>query len=295
MLPVTNTQYTDSSSAHHEDAITSERETINQLRLRALADNAGAPDPSVSENLISSLRKLAFHLRALARPQEALGFDNEAVELGRELVGKYAGPEGRDIKHLSSSLHALAWDYCALHRHEEAVLAEKEAIDHRRTLLAMDPGVAKDLAASLKNLGFYLRALEGVRLFRSLPASTAELHSYLHTLAWEHHSVQQYEEAVRIEREAVDLLRRLNSDRDPRIVKELASALKNLACYLSTLAHFQELLGLDTEVIKLQQELLDVEAETIAISDLASSLGGDLDQSEDVLTVGDGIAVGGNL
>ncbi|KAJ6615669.1 hypothetical protein B0H10DRAFT_1949689 [Mycena sp. CBHHK59/15] len=240
-----------------DDVIALERETIDRLRTPAKTD----PSLSITKKLASSLGKLGFHLRALDRPQEALDFDKEAVELRRELMGKYAGREGRDIQHLSSSLQSLAWDHYALHQSRRASAKGK--------LAEMDPGATKDLASSLNNLGIYLRALarpqealgfdqEAVQLLRELverdPTRTADLCSSLHSLAWDHHAVQKHEEAVPLEREAVDLLRTLVGT-DPSVIKNLASSLKNLCCYLRALARPQEALRFEAEAAELRREL----------------------------------------
>ncbi|MFI2364832.1 tetratricopeptide repeat protein [Promicromonospora sp. NPDC019610] len=158
-----------------------------------------------------------------SRPQEALPFAREAVELSREMVRQ--APK-RHRNELGFALTNLANAYAALGRDREAVEPLGEAVAVRREL------VRENAATHTWTLAYSLASLGAVR-------------SRLGDL----------DEAVSLEREAVLLRRRLAREHPARYRRMLAASLSNLAVTHSRAGEPEEALPLEREAVAIRRAL----------------------------------------
>ncbi|KAJ7678046.1 hypothetical protein DFH06DRAFT_565034 [Mycena polygramma] len=237
-------------------------------------------DPSIAEELASSLHNLGVGFATVGRQQEALYINKAAVQLRRKL----GETDPSVINDLANSLHNLGASLSAAGRHQDALQFKREAVGIFRRLVKTDPSLTESLANSLNNLGANLRITrehkgavcahkEAVELYRKLaetdPTVTKNLASSLHNLGLDLRGAGEYEAGVRTYEEVVELRRRL-AVTDPTVTKDLASSLYNLGVDLHNTGRYEAAVRAEEEAIKLFRKL--AETELVATSNLASSM-----------------------
>ncbi|MFI6426996.1 tetratricopeptide repeat protein [Promicromonospora sp. NPDC050880] len=160
-----------------------------------------------------------------SRPEEAVPFALEAVELSRRMV--LLAPERHRFE-LGFALTNLANAYAALGRDREAIEPLGEAVALRREL------VRENAAAHTWTLAYSLASL-GAVLSR----------------------LGELDEAVSLEREAVLLRRRLAREHPARYRRMLAASLSNLAVTHSRAGEPEEALPLEREAVAIRRALAE--------------------------------------
>ncbi|KAJ6563631.1 hypothetical protein DFH09DRAFT_478332 [Mycena vulgaris] len=204
-------------------------------------------------------------LNKSGRPEDAVRFGEEAVEIWRRIVET----DPTAIQRLAQSLHTLGINLSNVGRLEDAVRVDEEAVEIYRRLAETDPTAIGKLAESLhsldfdlSNVGHYEDAVrigeEAVEIWRRIvetdPTAIQRLAQSLHTLGINLTNVGRHEDAVPVDQEAVEICRML-AGKDPTVTEILAICLLGLACDLRLIGCHQDALALAEEVVGLCRAL----------------------------------------
>ncbi|KAJ7826937.1 hypothetical protein B0H13DRAFT_2120181, partial [Mycena leptocephala] len=206
----------------------------------ALRLTLGETDPVAAKDLAPALHGLGVHLSAAGRESDALHRHEEAVQLRRKL----ASQDPRATKSLALSLNTLGKQLRVVGHHGDALHADEEAVDLHRKLVAADPGITSELCQSLEHLAL----LGGIsrKLAVTEAAVKIALPISLAMLAKSLREARCYEDALRIDEEAVELLRETTETDSPSSA-ELSTALARLALDLMAVGCYDEALHVGEE------------------------------------------------
>ncbi|KAJ6563634.1 hypothetical protein DFH09DRAFT_1364040 [Mycena vulgaris] len=234
----------------HEDAVPVDQEAVEIFRVPA------GKDPNATEILAICLLGLNRDLRLIGCHKDALPLAEEAVGLCRTLAGDPPTLLAESLKNMGFDLHAAR-------RSDDAVRVLEEAIGIYQELEEPSVTTKLKLANALLALATFQHAAGrvehascaydmGAVIHRKLgetdPDKTA---NFLHYLAVNFRSIGFHDDALRAEKEAVALYRKLVQTK-PAFRVCLAMCLKLLGEDLRTLGREDEAARTDTDVATLK-------------------------------------------
>jgi len=220
------------------------RETL-RTRVERLRAAPRPRDPLIDVQLVEALNELAAGYRRIGEGNDAVAAGEESVEINRRL----AEFDPAFIAPLASALNNLGVLELEAGRPDRASARTEEAVHSWRRHLSvtggaeLDPGVLRNLAHSLENLGTQYTAqgrradafqpsVEAVEILRRLdttcPEARRDLAQSLSHLGALQNELGQTEQAATVLEQAMSYLRDLDPS-DRRVRRSLAGAANNLA------------------------------------------------------------------